>query len=63
MISTIAQGTPTSSPTDIPHLKLRTVTTTPFDDQKPGTAGLRKKVAVFQQTHYLENLIQAIFHA
>ena len=43
------------------QVEVRTVPSTAFDGQKPGTSGLRKKVKVFAQPHYLENFVQAVF--
>ena len=42
---------------------IETIETRPFDDQQPGTSGLRKKVTVFEQPHYLENFVAAVLEA
>ena len=40
-----------------------TIQTTPYTDQKMGTAGLRKKSKIAMQPNYVENFMQSIFNA
>lgn len=42
---------------------IKTIPTTPFTDQKMGTAGIRKKSKVAVQENYIENFIQSLFDA
>lgn len=44
-------------------MTIQTITTQAIDGQKPGTSGLRKKVAIFKTKHYLENFVQCVFDA
>jgi len=53
-------ATPSSSPMS---LHITTVATTPFEGQKPGTSGLRKKTRTFMQPHYLHNFVQSVLDA
>ena len=41
-------------------MTIQTISTQAYADQRPGTSGLRKKVGVFRQSHYLENFVQAL---
>lgn len=44
-------------------MRIEAISSKPFDGQKPGTSGLRKKTRVFMQPGYLENFVQAVFNA
>ncbi len=43
------------------NMTAQEIQSTAFNDQRPGTAGLRKKVTVMQQPHYFANFVQSIF--
>ena len=40
---------------------IKIVVTTPYDDQKMGTGGLRKKTKVVMQPNYFENFMLLLF--
>jgi glycogen operon protein len=42
-------------------MQINTCQITPFQDQKPGTSGLRKKTRAFMAPDYLEAFVQSIF--
>lgn len=44
-------------------IKIVRLETNPFDGQKPGTSGLRKKVTEFKKENYTQNFIQSYFNA
>ena len=41
-------------------MEAKLVATRPFEGQRPGTSGLRKKVKVFAQPHYLAYAVRAL---
>ncbi|HWD59572.1 MAG TPA: alpha-D-glucose phosphate-specific phosphoglucomutase [Stellaceae bacterium] len=44
-------------------MSMSSVPVTPFAGQRPGTSGLRKRVAVFREPGYLEAFVQSLFDA
>ncbi|MBU0654412.1 MAG: alpha-D-glucose phosphate-specific phosphoglucomutase [Gammaproteobacteria bacterium] len=43
-------------------MTIQTIKTTAYNDQKPGTSGLRKSVKHFKKPDYLQTFVQAIFN-
>ncbi|PHJ25649.1 phosphoglucomutase parafusin related protein [Cystoisospora suis] len=46
----------------IAHDQRLTRSTKPYEGQKPGTSGLRKKTKIFMQKDYLANFVQSVFN-
>ncbi|EGG22945.1 phosphoglucomutase A [Cavenderia fasciculata] len=44
------------------QLVIKQIETKPFEGQKPGTSGLRKRVVEFEKGLYLHNFVQSIFN-
>jgi phosphoglucomutase len=44
------------------EIKIIRVPTKPFEGQRPGTSGLRKKTRIFMQPNYLANFVQSVFN-
>ena len=42
---------------------IKNIATTPYTDQKMGTAGIRKKSKIVSQPNYIENFVQSLFDA
>ncbi len=42
-------------------MDITAVKTEPYQDQKFGTSGLRRRVSIFMQKNYLQNVVQSIF--
>ena len=42
-------------------MDITAVKTEPYQDQKFGTSGLRRRVSVFMQKNYLQNVVQSLF--
>ncbi|CAI9092134.1 OLC1v1027307C1 [Oldenlandia corymbosa var. corymbosa] len=61
--SSPSSSSPTAVADESQGLKIKSVPTKPFEGQKTGTSGLRKKVKVFMEENYLANWIQSLFNS
>lgn len=62
-LSTESTATSTSTSVPTPSTTASHLATQPFEGQKPGTSGLRKKTKEFENGLYLHNFVQATFDA